>query len=73
MQRVASGPILTFGSRFDSSLRNKSHIKPVKKDGPGPGSYKLPSSIRSATALERPSFGTSARGFRDVQNTPAPN
>lgn len=44
--RTASGPLITFGSRFDSSLRNKSHIRSIKVDGPGPGAHKLPSSIK---------------------------
>lgn len=34
------------GSRFDSDVRSKDHINPKKKDGPGPGSYALPSSIK---------------------------
>lgn len=33
------------GSRFDSSLRSKPHLKPKKVDGPGPGDYIMPSSI----------------------------
>jgi hypothetical protein len=34
------------GSRFDSSLRSKPHLKPKKVDGPGPGDYIQPSSIK---------------------------
>lgn len=33
------------GSRFDSDVRSKNHLKPKKVDGPGPGDYALPSSI----------------------------
>ena len=46
LQKVASGPLFTFGSRFESTLGSKSHLKPKKVDGPGPGAYKLPSSIK---------------------------
>ena len=35
------------GSRFDSSLRTKPHLKPKKIDGPGPGDYKLLDSVRT--------------------------
>jgi len=34
------------GSRFDSSLRSKPHLKPKKVDGPGPGDYKLADSVQ---------------------------
>ena len=34
------------GSRFDSSLLAKPHLKPKKVDGPGPGDYVLHSSIK---------------------------
>ena len=34
------------GSRFDSAIRAKPHLQPKKVDGPGPGDYQLPSSIR---------------------------
>ena len=76
--RTQRGPLITFGSRFDSALRNKSHIKPVKADGPGPGAYKLPGSIKLLTrhpsAVERTTFGTSARSHNELpKNTPAPN
>lgn len=40
-------PIYSFGTRFNSSIRNKDHLKPTKVDGPGPGAYKLTSSIRT--------------------------
>jgi hypothetical protein len=39
------------GSRFDSSLRNKPHLKPKKVDGPGPGDYALPSSIKQNSRI----------------------
>jgi len=34
------------GSRFDSQILAKPHLNPKKVDGPGPGSYELPSSIK---------------------------
>lgn len=40
-------PLYSFGTRFNSSIRNKDHLHPKKVDGPGPGAYKLPSSIKS--------------------------
>ena len=57
------------GSRFDSSVRSKDHIRPKKKDGPGPGSYALGSSIRttasstvSDSGKKSTTFGYSMRG-----------
>jgi hypothetical protein len=44
-----TAPLFTFGSRFDSDIRSKDHIKPRKKDGPGPGSYDLGSSVKGAS------------------------
>lgn len=46
--------------------------------GPGPGSYKLPSSIslkpRHPSAIPRTTFGTQARDQSDlIKDTPAPN
>ena len=35
------------GSRFDSALRAKPHLKPKKVDGPGPGDYKLADSVQT--------------------------
>lgn len=40
-------PIYSFGTRFNSSIRNKDHLKPTKVDGPGPGAYKLPGSVKT--------------------------
>ena len=40
-----AGPIYSFGRRFNSSIRSKEHLRPKKVDGPGPGAYKLPSSV----------------------------
>lgn len=53
-------------------------MKPRKVDGPGPGSHKLPSSIRAKRrppwSAKMTTFGTSAREFNDLpKNTPAPN
>jgi hypothetical protein len=41
-----NAPIHSFGTRFNSSIRNKDHIRPRKVDGPGPGAYKLPNSVQ---------------------------
>lgn len=41
-----TAPLFSMGSRFDSDVRSKAHLKPKKVDGPGPGSYEAPSSIR---------------------------
>jgi hypothetical protein len=76
--KTNSGPIHTFGSRFESSLGSKSHLKPKKVDGPGPGAYKLPGSLnlraRHPSAVGRTTFGTAGREFSDLpQDTPAPN
>lgn len=40
------------GSRFDSMLRAKPHLKPKKVDGPGPGDYKLPDSVKTKYRAE---------------------
>ena len=45
IHKHASGPIFSFGSRFNSSVRNKDHLRTRKVDGPGPGAYKLPGSV----------------------------
>lgn len=50
------------GRRFDSSLRQKPHLKPKKVDGPGPGDYALASSIkkntRSFASMQDSTWGT---------------
>ena len=43
------------GSRFDSQIRAKPHLAPKKADGPGPGDYALPSSIKQ---VRRPANST---------------
>ena len=59
-------------------------MRPAKVDGPGPGSHKLPSSIKVAgqrTAMSTDgsvrmatTFGNAARAFSNLpQDTPAPN
>ena len=35
------------GSRFESALRAKPHLRPKKVDGPGPGDYKLKDSVQT--------------------------
>lgn len=49
IKEAKKGPIFSFGSRFNSDIRSKEHLKPKKVDGPGPGDYQLPSSIRKVT------------------------
>lgn len=62
------------GSRFDSDVRSKDHIRPRKRDGPGPGSYALPSSIKVARKENKNTFGKANRDWSDLpKNTPAPN
>ena len=66
------------GSRFDSDVRNKDHIRPRKKDGPGPGSYLMPSSIKTrilpAKARPKTTFGLARREWSDLpKGIPAPN
>ena len=41
-----NAPIYSFGNRLESNIRSKEHLKPKKVDGPGPGAYKLPSSVK---------------------------
>ena len=73
-------PIFSFGSRFNSSIRNKDHLRPKKIDGPGPGAYKLPSSIKSGKrteshmdALKQSTFGKADRNFSDLpKENPGP-
>lgn len=43
---LSNAPKYTFGSRFDSDIRSKAHLRPKKVDGPGPGDYALKSSIK---------------------------
>ena len=69
-----TAPLFTMGSRFDSDVRSKDHIRPKKKDGPGPGSYVLPSSISVSQPRKKPTFGTAKRDWSDLpKNLPAPN
>ncbi len=51
---------------------------PKKVGGPGPGSYKVPSSVRvkhrHPASVNRTTFGTSSRAFDALpKDTPAPN
>ena len=62
------------GSRFDSDVRSKDHLRPKKADGPGPGSYDLPSSVKPGKQLKNPTFGKAERDWSDLpKDTPAPN
>lgn len=78
MQKVLGGASYSFGSRFDSSVGNKNHVRPRKAEGPGPGSYKMPGAVtvrtRHPSAVTRTTFGTAGREFVDLPKwTPAPN
>ena len=78
LPKYASGNLFSFGSRFASSVRNTDHLRPRKIDGPGPGSYKLPSSVqiksRHPASVHRTTFGTSLREFNDLpQDVPGPD
>lgn len=44
-KRVPPTKVKEDGSRFDSALRAKPHLKPKKVDGPGPGDYRLHDSV----------------------------
>jgi Sperm-tail PG-rich repeat len=72
-----TAPLFSMGSRFDSDVRSKDHIKPRKVDGPGPGSYPLPGSIRaelSTNEKKKTTFGVAKRDWSDLpRNVPAPN
>lgn len=66
-----SAPVYSFGSRFGSSIRNKDHLRPQKVDGPGPGAYKLPSSVKTnmkdrVRGPTQTTFGTAGRNFVDL-------
>jgi len=52
-------------------------LNPKKADGPGPGDYIMPSTIkqmtRSATSKQECTFGGGKRGFTDLpQGNPSP-
>lgn len=73
-----TAPCFSMGSRFDSDVRSKDHIKPRKVDGPGPGSYVAPSSIKVAkvpeNAQKKTTFGMATRDWSDLpKGVPAPN
>lgn len=75
-----AGPVYSFGSRFNSSIRNKDHLKPRKVDGPGPGAYKLPSSVKTGKrtdshmdAMKQSTFGGAQRNFNNLpKDIPGP-
>ena len=71
---VQTAPMFSLGSRFDSDVRSKDHLRPKKRDGPGPGSYELPSCVKVAKTLKNPTFGLAAREWSDLpKDIPAPN
>ena len=66
------------GSRFDSQIRAKPHLHPKKMDGPGPGDYEAPSSIkkpnRHTHSMQMSTFGGGERNkLNNSFNTPGPN
>ena len=68
------------GSRFNSSIRSKDHLRPKKIDGPGPGSYKLPSGLKtgkrtvsSHDSFKTTTFGNAKRGFVENNANPGPD
>lgn len=74
------GPMFSMGSRFDSDVRSKDHLRPKKKDGPGPGSYALPSGLNvyKSTSMDKEkkktSWGKAGRDWSDLpKGVPAPN
>lgn len=75
-----AGPRFTFGSRFNSSIRSKDHLRPRKVDGPGPGAYKLPSSVKTGKrtdshmdAMKQSTFGGAQRDFNNLpKEVPGP-
>lgn len=74
MKGNQTAPLFTMGSRFDSDVRSKDHIRPRKKDGPGPGSYDMGSSLRVAKLGNKNTFGKASRDWSDLpKGTPAPN
>ena len=48
-----TAPMFSMGSRFDSDVRSKDHLRPRKSDGPGPGSYALPSALNVYKSTDR--------------------
>lgn len=58
------------GSRFDSSLRNKPHLRPKKVDGPGPGDYQLKDSVGTKY---RPSASAQTSTWGNVRHEDDPN
>lgn len=80
IKTVSTAPCFSFGSRFNNSIRSKNHLKPDKKDGPGPGSYEAKSSINAYKRsdqdekISKCTFGDGTRNFINIpKNNPAPN
>lgn len=68
------------GSRFDSDVRSKDHLRPKKKDGPGPGSYTMPSSFKiykpddKDKEIKKTTWGKAEREWSDLpKGIPGPN
>lgn len=59
---------------FTSDILSKDHLNPVKKEGPGPGSYVMPSSFKVAPKKEKgTSWGKAKReNLAKKDNFPAP-
>ncbi len=81
VKNINTTPEFTFGSRFDTDIRSKDHLRPRKKDGPGPGSYTMPSSFKiynpkpDDKEKKKTTWGKAHRdaGKKSSTVTPAPN
>lgn len=72
-----NSPVFSFGSRFNSDIRSKEHLKPKKVDGPGPGDYLLHSAIRvqkrALSSTQDCTFGKAGREWSDLpRENPSP-
>ena len=73
IKQTSDTPIFSFGTRFNSSIRSKEHLRPTKVDGPGPGAYKLPSGLKNgkrAVTQENMKLSTFGNCDRNFSNLP---
>mmetsp|Transcript_33906 Transcript_33906/g.24952 ORF Transcript_33906/g.24952 Transcript_33906/m.24952 type:complete len:154 (+) Transcript_33906:289-750(+) len=73
-----TAPTFAFGVKFDSDIRSKDHIHPRKKDGPGPGSYDMGSTLKIASKSEKgkqeTTWGKAQRDWSSLpKGLPGPN
>jgi hypothetical protein len=76
IKAAQTAPMFSLGSRFDSDVRSKDHLRPKKVDGPGPGSYELPGAVKVAKSkgVKETTFGNAKRDWSDLpKDSPAPN